>query len=123
MTNNYIYSTNTVYNDKINIVINNAIDILKNSSVSSYINKVILYGSCARGEANEYSDVDIFIELSSKSDHEVRRELRCLVSDMNDFDIDYPECDVHFVVSNEWEKQLSHLYYALIKEEGVSIWD
>jgi predicted nucleotidyltransferase len=34
---------------------------LENISGVPYVSRVILFGSCARGEAGKYSDIDIFI--------------------------------------------------------------
>ena len=41
-----------------------ALDQLHRSDIAPYIEKVYLYGSCAKGEENWDSDVDIFIQLS-----------------------------------------------------------
>ena len=40
-----------------------AVDIIKKSSVAPFVKALYLYGSCARGEQNYGSDVDLFLEL------------------------------------------------------------
>lgn len=41
-----------------------AIEKIKESPVAPYVMHLYLYGSCAREQQNEYSDVDLLLQLS-----------------------------------------------------------
>ena len=57
-----------------------ALEYLNHSVFKQYINNVILYGSCARGEENYRSDVDLLIEFDERF-LDVKKEMNrgCLI--------------------------------------------
>ena len=52
-------------------------EYLHNLSNISFISRVILFGSCAREEVREYSDIDIFITADRKVTHEDEFIITC----------------------------------------------
>lgn len=101
--------------------------LLEDSILHNYIEDVLLYGSCARGEENEDSDVDLFVIFSSDIEQvdnfaELRRAMRYLRGNAMQEDVDNAvEVDIHMTIGNEWETS-PELYYQNIKREGISIW-
>ncbi|MBI2151356.1 nucleotidyltransferase domain-containing protein [Candidatus Woesearchaeota archaeon] len=49
---------------------------LLDSNIGSHINKIILFGSTARGEATKESDIDIFVDISEEHESEVQAILK-----------------------------------------------
>lgn len=84
------------------------------------LDKVILYGSYARGDYNEYSDVDIMI-LTTLTDEEIEKAETILFDLAFDFQMDYG-IDISVVVKNkdQFEYWLGALpFYNNVKDEGV----
>ncbi|WP_373212264.1 nucleotidyltransferase domain-containing protein [Ruminococcus sp. 5_1_39BFAA] len=89
---------------------------------TGHLKKVILYGSYARGDFNEFSDIDIMV-LTDYSEDEIRR-ITSAVADLSfDMEMDY---GIRFspVIENEdhftkWVKYLP--YYRNVSEEGVTV--
>lgn len=100
-----------------------ALDQLHRSDIAPYIEKVYLYGSCAKGEENWDSDVDIFIQLSETCrDHpEIKKCMILLKGSASTDNIEEPEADLKFVVGPEWRRN-SMLYYKNVKKDGVEVW-
>lgn len=84
------------------------------------LDKVILYGSYARGDYNEYSDVDIMV-LTTLTDKEIEKIEPILFDLAFDFQMDYG-IDISVVVKNkeQFEYWLGALpFYNNVKKEGV----
>lgn len=84
------------------------------------LDKVILYGSYARGDYNEYSDVDIMV-LTILTDIEIEKIEPILFDLAFDFQMDYG-IDINVVVKNKehFEYWLGVLpFYNNVKKEGV----
>ena len=99
-----------------------AVDIIKKSSVAPFVKALYLYGSCARGEQNYGSDVDLFLEL--QPDFEVQKykdDIIILKGRVSPTDMNMAEVDLKVVVGDEWKKN-QMLYYQNILREGVNIW-
>ena len=90
------------------------------------LDKVILYGSYARGDYNEHSDIDIMIllDLSDMDIKQYRHELSGETFDFNmdhDLEMDYGG-DISVVVKNkdQFEYWLGALpFYNNVKKEGI----
>ena len=84
------------------------------------LDKVILYGSYARGDYNEHSDIDIMI-LTTLTDEEIEKTEPMLFDLAFDFQMDYG-VDISVVVKNkdQFEYWLGALpFYNNVKKEGV----
>ena len=103
-----------------NIIYNFALQIKR--LLGADLSKVIVYGSYARGDYRENSDVDVMI-LTKLSDEEIKK-IDTKIYDMA-YDIEL-EKGIHIsvIIKNEehfkyWENTLS--FYRNVKEEGVLI--
>ena len=86
----------------------------------SKVKKVILYGSYARGDYNEHSDIDIMI-LTTLTDEEIEKTEPMLFDLAFDFQMDYG-VDISVVVKNkdQFEYWLGALpFYNNVKKEGI----
>ncbi|MDD6004541.1 MAG: nucleotidyltransferase domain-containing protein [Firmicutes bacterium] len=101
-----------------------ALEYLNHSVFKQYINNVILYGSCARGEENYRSDVDLLIEFDERFldvKKEMNREFRMLNSEIGTNELHDPEVDVKIVFGNEW-KTNKICFFDNIKRDGINVW-
>lgn len=102
--------------------INYAINVIKKSNVAPYVQKLILYGSCARNEQNQESDVDLFLELSPNFPmNSLRLDAIKLKSDVMPEKKDLPDVDLKVVVGKGWETN-KLTYYKNVKKDGIDLW-
>ena len=85
------------------------------------ISMTILYGSAARGNATQESDIDIAIVVRSQMDDATRRRFLSWAADM---DIRYERVfsivDIQESNMSKWEDALP--FYRNIKKEGIVLW-
>lgn len=85
------------------------------------ISMIILYGSMARNEATDESDIDIAIIVRDQMDDATKS---CFISWMADMDIRYGRVFsvVDILESNlaKWENTLP--FYQNIRKEGIVLW-
>ncbi len=83
---------------------------------------IILYGSCARGDFEVDSDIDILILLDVPSD-EINRERKLMVDMSDKLDLDYDVVLAPVFQSYQlYEKYLAvSAFYQNIQKEGVKI--
>ncbi|MBD5474833.1 MAG: nucleotidyltransferase domain-containing protein [Lachnospiraceae bacterium] len=85
------------------------------------ISMIILYGSMARNEATDESDIDIAIIVKNQMDDDTKRQFVSWAADM---DIRYERVfsivDIQESNMMKWEKVLP--FYRNIREEGVVLW-
>lgn len=89
----------------------------------SHIKSVILYGSYARGDYTEDSDIDIMILLDI-SDIEIKKYRHQLSGMTYDYNMDY-DLDIKPIAKNEehFKKWLSvYPFYANVEREGVNLY-
>lgn len=108
--------------DKSNRSIKYAINQIKRSSIAPYVNRLILYGSCARNQQTISSDVDLLLELKEGIEDSLHSDIIKLKSLVNSKNIDDAEVDMKVVIGNKWENN-KMLYYKNIKREGKDIWN
>lgn len=100
-----------------------ALDKIKRSEIAPYVRKLYLYGSCARGEQEYNSDVDLLLELDSSFDEKRYREkIIILKGSVTPPDLNMPEVDLKIVIGDTW-KNSPMLYYQNVKKEGINIWE
>ena len=88
--------------------------------LGSSLKKIILYGSYARGDYKDYSDIDIMI-LTTLTEEEIEKEETKIFDLAFDFQMDYG-VDISVVVKNEehfnyWLGAVP--FYNNVQEEGV----
>ena len=85
------------------------------------ISMIILYGSAARGDATEESDIDIAIVVKSQMDDTTKRRFLSWAADM---DIRYERVfsivDIQETNMKKWEDVLP--FYRNVKKEGIILW-
>jgi predicted nucleotidyltransferase len=89
----------------------------------SHLRKIILYGSYARGDYREDSDIDIMILLDI-SDLEIKEYFEMLVDMTFDFNMDH-DTDIKPIAKNESHFRkwvLNYPFYANINREGVILY-
>jgi predicted nucleotidyltransferase len=88
------------------------------------LSKIILFGSVARGEANEDSDIDVLIVLKECSLKHRRDMVRISSSVMWDLDFDI-NAYIQLVTMSEEESQGLDFYGLMlnVNEEGVVLYD
>lgn len=89
--------------------------MLKESPVAPYIEDLILYGSCARGEACVDSDIDVMLVTSIPVCELLHDELLRLLTLCVEDSIDLHICSV------DTFKNSTRAYYDIIRKEGISI--
>lgn len=100
-----------------------ALDKIKQSEIAPFVRKLYLYGSCARGEQEYNSDVDLLLELDSSFDEKRYREkIIILKGSVTPPDLNMPEVDLKIVIGDTW-KNSPMLYYQNVKKEGINIWE
>ena len=87
----------------------------------SVIEQIILYGSVARNEATEESDVDIAIILTNEMDDRVKERLMIWSSDMDlRYDRVFSIIDINKEKMEQWGRVLP--FYRNIQKEGIILW-
>lgn len=85
------------------------------------VSMIILYGSVARNEATDESDIDIAIIVRDQIDEETKGRLSCWAADM---DIRYERVfsivDIQESTMEKWEKFLP--FYQNVRKEGIVLW-
>ena len=116
--------TNQNINSIQNIIYDFIDEILE--KYNNKIDKVILYGSYARGEANQNSDIDIMIlvnEEDERSFKEIKIDILSISYDIEDkynFLFDLSPIVKKLSFYNEWENALP--LFINIKKEGVVLY-
>ena len=93
-------------------------DLLKNNLI-----KVVLYGSYARGDYNDFSDIDVFI-LVNKKKEELNYLLNLIIDKLFDLDLKY-NITINPLIENTDtynEYKDSSLLFENIEKEGVVLY-
>ncbi len=82
---------------------------------------IILYGSAARNEATDTSDIDVAIIVKNQMDNETKKQFVSWAADM---DIRYERVfsivDIQESNMKKWENVLP--FYQNIRKEGIILW-
>lgn len=96
---------------------------IEQSPLLEHINRIILYGSMARGDSTYKSDVDMFIEFDGKlntDDRQTRADIRLLRCEVIP-NYPFPEVDLHTAVGTDWTES-PKTYYKNILKDGKILW-
>ena len=86
-----------------------------------YLVKIVLYGSYARGEQTEDSDVDVAIVLRKGSTEEMHEQMTELVVDCElDQGVTLSMIPIEYEQYDEWKKVLP--FYKNLDREGIVLW-
>ena len=101
-----------------------AINQIKNSPISPFVESLYLYGSCSRGEEKWRSDVDLFLELKEEFvEHpELRTDLRLLMGTISSAELSDAEADLKVIIGKEWLASNS-IFYKNVRRDGISLWN
>ncbi|MBO7435747.1 nucleotidyltransferase domain-containing protein [bacterium] len=107
---------------KIQKILDEYVSVVK-SIYKEHIQKIILYGSYARGDYREDSDIDIMILLDIP-DTKIKEYRHTLSNHTYDFNMDN-DVDIKPIVKNEehfnkWS--VNYPFYSNVKNEGVSLY-
>ena len=98
--------------------------MLIGSALKDDIERIILYGSCVRGQEKYTSDVDIAVVLRDKPKQEysyVVRDVRDQILKRVDYDPNCADLDLNFYTNTTYST--SHMFYFhLLRKEGVVLW-
>jgi len=95
---------------------NGIVEIIKND-----VEKVILYGSVARGTNDEDSDVDIMVIVKNELDTLTEDKLSDFIVDMNlKYDKVFSVIDVNVHKFSKWADKLP--FYKNVNREGIVLW-
>ena len=103
--------------NKLKIITNDTVEAIL--SVSKNVEKIILFGSQARGDSNVGSDIDILVVVNMLEEQlsKIKMELRNIASDIS---LEYDECISLIVVTRrEYESKVDTLFYQNIKRDGI----
>lgn len=102
--------------------INYAKEKIKKSAICPYVNRLILFGSCARKQQNYRSDVDLLLELNPEvQNHDLHQEIPLLKSIVTPPEINKPEVDLKIMIGSEWtDSKMS--FFQNVKRDGIDIW-
>lgn len=97
---------------------------IQKSKLNLFVEKVYLYGSCARGEEKWNSDIDLLVQLQVEAREypETKRQILLLKGLASTDKLEDPEADIKFVFGSEWENS-SMLFYRNVRREGINIWN
>ena len=101
-----------------------AIEQIKESKVCGYVEDLILYGSVARGEAKESSDIDLLLVLNQdiKKQKDYESWITYLKGNISSSNYDEPENDLHIAYGDFW-KHSDSTYQKNIQSEGIGVWN
>ena len=117
--------------------LNKYISSVLNNEFVKYINKIYLYGSCARNEQTFYSDIDLFVVLKEDINVNTREAkesinddefwkvksvlsgecMLCVSDAANDADI-----DIHYTKNSEWYSA-NDFFYEQIRKDCILLWE
>lgn len=83
--------------------------------------RIVLYGSVARGTQTEESDVDVALIMNGQLDNQTEDKLSDFIVDMNlKYEKVFSVIDIDVEQFRKWENILP--FYKNVKKEGIVLW-
>ena len=100
-----------------------ALKKIQQSPIALYVKSVILYGSCARGEASWGSAVDlcVFLNEDVRKLSNYTQIIHLLKGTISEDDAYSAETDIKFVIGDEWQNS-GMLYFKNLRKDGIPVW-
>jgi len=87
----------------------------------SYVDRIILFGSCAKGQANDNSDIDFLIVTKTGLADDSEEMYRLLYQSTEDIPLsDYVCCDILTATIKDFEQEATPLIRS-VRREGVEL--
>lgn len=101
-----------------------ALDAIKQSPLYPFLQRIILFGSCARGEERFDSDVDLLLVFDAeiKNVPDYRRMYRALRVAASSDELYAAETDLKLAIGNAWETSNETIYHC-IRKDGICVWE
>jgi len=88
---------------------------------SPHIDSVFLFGSCAKGTANNDSDIDLFVVTNDKVTDDSHEAFELLYGSTDDIPLEnYLSCDILTATKEEFQHDMTALIRT-VKKEGVEL--
>ena len=96
---------------------------IQNSELVQYVEKIILYGSCARRTENWNSDVDLCVILDPECEKVpgLSAKIHMLKGEISSGELYDVEADVKFLIGDEWKDDQS-AFCRNIRKDGKILW-
>lgn len=98
-----------------------AMNKLNESPLLEYIDKLILYGSCARGTADEHSDVDLLLVLRPECRNMDMTQFRDLKTVVVPTEPCSCNVDLRISIGDDWKDSSSAINREILKD-GIVLW-
>ena len=86
----------------------------------SRLRQMVLYGSKARGESTDESDIDVLVVVENLENP--RQACRRIISESSPIDLEHNVfLSVHAVDAEYFEKAISMPFYANVRNEGIPL--
>ena len=93
---------------------------LSNVSELSYVDRIILFGSCAKGTANDRSDIDLFVVTKTGLDDDSEEMYRLFYQSTENIPLsDYVCCDILTASASDFELKATPLIRIVLREGVV----
>jgi predicted nucleotidyltransferase len=90
-------------------------------SALNYVDRIILFGSCAKGQVDENSDIDLFIVTKTGLADDSEEMYRLYYQSTEDIPLsDYICCDILTASKNDFEQEATPLIRS-VRREGVEL--
>lgn len=101
-----------------------ALDVISQSPLYPFLQRIILFGSCARGEERFDSDVDLLLVFDAeiKNVPDYRRMYRVLRVAASSDELYAAETDLKLAIGNAWEASNETIYHC-IRKDGICVWE
>lgn len=101
-----------------------ALTTILSSVLFPCLQRIVLFGSVARGTETKESDIDLLLVFSKDVENipDYLKQYRNLKSDVSSDDLFATECDLKFCIEDEWLTSDATIYQC-IRKDGIILWE